>query len=110
MVIAIKDQGDIKIIYIAGQLDTNTSPDAQQQIEQLIDVGSKKILINLEDLSYISSAGLRVLLATVKHLKSSNGILKICCLNEMVQNVFNISEFETILDVFSTEEDGLKDF
>ena len=110
MAIAIKDQGGIKIIYITGQLDTNTSPDMQQKLELLIQEDSKKLLVNLEDLSYISSAGLRVLLATVKSLKSCEGALRICCLNEMAQEVFNISGFNNILDVYSTEEEALKNF
>ena len=110
MTIATKDQGEIKIIYIPGQLDTNTSPDVQQQLELIIQEGSQKLLVNLEDLSYISSAGLRMLLVTVKHLKSSGGKFRICCLNEMAQEAFYVSGFNNILDVYSTEEEALKNF
>ena len=110
MDIATKDHGQVKIVYITGKLDTNTSPDAQRQLDQLIDEGSKKILVNLEDLSYISSAGLRVLLATAKKLKSCDGELRICCLNEMAQEVFDISGFNNILDVYKTEDEALNGF
>ena len=110
MEIATKDHDSVKIVYIPGQLDTNTSPDVQNQLDQLINEGAILILINLKDLNYISSAGLRILLATAKQLKNSSGELRICCLNEMAQEVFDISGFNNILNVFNTEEEALKDF
>lgn len=110
MDIATKDSGHIKIVYIPGQLDTNTSPQTQAQLDLLINDGATRILINLEDLNYISSAGLRVLLATAKQLKNADGELRICCLNEMAQEVFDISGFNNILNVFNTEEEALQGF
>lgn len=110
MDIETKDNGQVKIVHIPGQLDTNTSPEAQNRLNQLINDGTTRILINLEDLNYISSAGLRVLLATAKQLKGGSGELRICCLNEMAQEVFDISGFNNILNVFETEEEALKDF
>ncbi len=110
MEIATKDHDQVKIVYIPGQMDTNTSPDVQNQLTQLINAGATRMLINLEDLNYISSAGLRVLLSTAKQLKSCSGELRICSLNEMAQEVFDISGFNNILNVFKTEEDALTDF
>ena len=110
MDIATEDHDEIKIAYIPGQLDTNSSPEAQSQLDQLIKEGATNILINLEDLSYISSAGLRVLLTTAKQLKTCNGRLRVCCLNEMAREVFDISGFNNILDVYNTEEDALNGF
>ena len=93
-----------------GNLDTNTAPRAHEQIDQLIDGGSSKILINFDNLNYISSAGLRILLATAKKLKPASGDLKICGLNQTVQEVFDISGFSSILSVVATEEDALAGF
>ena len=76
----------------------------------LIDAGAQKLLVNFENLDYISSAGLRILLATAKKLKASQGDLKICWLNETVQEVFDISGFATILSVSKTEEEALGAF
>jgi anti-sigma B factor antagonist len=107
MEISITESGDVRILSFQGNLDTNTSPDAESEINGLIAAGAQKLLINFEKLDYISSAGLRILLATAKKLKASQGDLKICCLNKTVQEVFDISGFSTILSVSNTEEEAL---
>lgn len=110
MEVTVKEVSEVRVLLFEGNLDTNTAPQAQAQIDELIDGGSSKILINFDDLNYISSAGLRVLLATAKKLKATSGDLKICGLNQTVQEVFDISGFSSILSVVATEEDALAGF
>jgi anti-anti-sigma factor len=110
MEVTVKEVNEVNVMSFEGNLDTNTAPKAQEQIDQLIDGGPSKFLINFDNLNYISSAGLRVLLATAKKLKATNGDLKICGLNKTVQEVFDISGFSSILSVVATEEDALAGF
>ncbi len=98
------------VVGVEGNLDTNTAPDAQQHLDGLQDGGVQKILVNFTDLDYISSAGLRVLLATAKRISASGGSLRICGLNETVSEVFEISGFSVILNVFGSEADALEGF
>ena len=107
MEITIRDQGDTKVVMLNGKLDTNTTSVAESEINALLDGGASKLLINFEQLSYISSSGLRLLLATAKRLKGSGGELKVCSLNEMATEVFEISGFSSILNVFSSEQEAL---
>jgi len=110
MEISVTESGDVRILSFQGNLDTNTSPQAENEINGLIEAGAQKLLVNFEKLDYISSAGLRILLATAKKLKASQGDLKICSLNDTVQEVFDISGFATILSVSKTEEEALSAF
>lgn len=110
MEISVTESGDVRILSFQGNLDTNTSPQAESEINSLIDAGAQKLLVNFEKLDYISSAGLRILLATAKKLKASEGDLKICGLNDTVQEVFDISGFATILSVTKTEDEALGAF
>jgi anti-sigma B factor antagonist len=110
MEITVTDAGEVKVIRIEGKLDTQSSPDAQTQLTQLIDQGATKLVVNFEKLDYISSAGLRILLAAAKQLKGNSGELRICSLNEVVQEVFDISGFTTILTVTKTEPEALEGF
>ena len=107
MEITVRDEGDTKVVMLNGKLDTNTTPAVESEINTLLDAGASKLLINFEQLSYISSSGLRVLLATAKRLKGSGGELKVCSLNEMATEVFEISGFSSILNVFSSEQEAL---
>jgi len=110
MEIATSEVESVSVVRIAGNLDTNTAPEAQQHLDDLQDAGVDKILVNFEALGYISSAGLRVLLATAKRLGAAGGILHICGLNETVDEVFEISGFSVILSVFGTEQEALQGF
>jgi len=110
MQISVKTANEVKVLAFEGSLDTQTSPDALTQLTQLIDGGDKKIVVNFEKLQYISSAGLRILLAAAKQLKAADGELRICDLNEVVKEVFDISGFSTIFKIFESETDALDSF
>lgn len=108
MDISIIEIGSVKVFRLEGNLDTNTSPEVQESINQEISQGATKILVNLENVDFVSSAGLRVLLATAKRLGGVGGALRISNLNETVTEVFEISGFSTILDVCANEEEALQ--
>lgn len=97
------------VVRMSGNLDTNTSGPAHQKLDALIEEGNTHLLVNLRQVAFVSSAGLRILLATAKRLNGTEGTLKISDLNETVNEVFEISGFNSILNVFSTEEDALND-
>ena len=110
MEINVKQVDSVNVMEFTGNLDTNTAPEAENQINALLDGGASKILVNFENLNYISSAGLRVLLITAKKMMATGGSLKICSLNGTVQEVFDISGFNTILSLAANEADALAAF
>ncbi len=110
MQISVKTANEVKVLAFEGSLDTQTSSDALTQLTQLIEGGDRKILVNFEKLHYISSVGLRILLAAAKQLKTADGELRICDLNEVVKEVFDISGFTLIFKIFGTESEALKGF
>jgi len=108
--IAVSESGEVKILRIDGKLDTRTAPDAQALLTEIIEEGATKIVVNFEKLVYISSAGLRVLLAAAKQLRQNSGELRVCGLNEVVQEVFEISGFNTILAITKSELEAIENF
>ena len=98
---------DVVIVKLLGNLDTNTAPDAEAEINKWLENGALKMVINLEQTNYVSSAGLRIFLATAKKITASGGVLKLCGANDVVQEILDISGFSTILDVKKTEEEAL---
>ena len=109
MEICVRETGGVSVLDFTGNLDTNTSAAAEIEVNKLLDGGSEK-MFNFQDLNYISSSGLRILLATAKKLRTTGGKMKVCSLNETVQEVFDISGFATILDLASNEEEALSGF
>ena len=102
--------GVVSVMEFTGNLDTNTSPAAESEVNGLLEGGSELILFNFENLNYISSSGLRILLSTANKMKTSGGKMMVCNLNDMVQEVFDISGFAAILDLASNEEEALAAF
>ena len=110
MDITTRAQNGVTLVALAGSLDSNTSPQAQQALDGILAGGGKKMVIDFTALDYISSAGLRVLLGTAKRLSGAGGGLHLFGLNDTVREVFDISGFSTILAVYATEAEALKGF
>jgi len=91
-------------------MNANTSNEVYVKLEDLIMGGNKKLIINLEKLNYISSAGLRVLLSANKLIKKKEGALHICGLNNAAKEVFHISGFNMIFKTFDSESEALEGF
>jgi anti-sigma B factor antagonist len=106
--IKTSEVNEVVVVNLIGNLDTNTSPTAESEINSWLEKGTQKMVINLEETRYISSAGLRIFLITAKKMTASEGAVKFCCPNEVVQEILDISGFSTILDVKKTEEEALE--
>lgn len=97
-------------VAVKGRLDSVTASKMETHCKALIDEGQTRILIDLKELEYISSAGLRVLLVIAKSLKSKSGTLVLCQLSSMVMEVMVISGFDKIFAMTATREEGLARF
>lgn len=102
-----KKHDDIFVIIPKGRLDASNSGNLESKLLGLMDDGEKKILIDFSQLEYISSAGLRVLLMAAKRMKAAGGQLALCAMNENVKQVFDISGFSAIFNIYLNEEEGV---
>ncbi len=98
------------VVSISGRMDAVTTPDVESRLRQLITSGEKQLVINLQQLDYISSAGLRALLATAKRLKAEQGDIAFAHLEGHVREVFEISGLYSVFKVFDTTDAALKQF
>ena len=97
MTIEIKRNAEETIIEVAGRLDTITAPALDKAINEDID-GTKNLVLDLKDLEYISSAGLRVLLSTQKKMQRI-GSMKVKNVGDSIMEVFEITGFADILEI-----------
>lgn len=88
---------NVLTLKIAGRLDTNTAPQLESEIQESIE-GVRKLILNFEELVYVSSAGLRVILAAQKQM-NRQGSMIIRNVNSTVMEVFEITGFEDILTI-----------
>ena len=87
-----------------GRLDGSTGILFEQDVQQQIDAGNNSLVVDFSQLEYISSAGLRALLVVAKKLKSTGGRMALCALRKPVKEVFDVTGYTTLLDVFPTRD------
>ena len=108
--ITSRDENGITIVEIEGKMNTGASPDADKYINDLLDQGATRIILNLENLDFIASTGLRVILATGKKLAKAGGKLVLCNPNITVMDVLKMSGFSQMFNVFDSEEEAVGSF
>ena len=108
MKIQKKKQDNIMVIAVSGRLDAVTSPELEKELLSIIAEGNKSLVLDFAKLDYISSAGLRVVLAGAKKIKQQQGILRLACLKGVVKEVFEVSGFDSIIPCFDTADSAFK--
>ena len=97
MTITKKQNGTTLEIALEGRLDTMTAPELEAELNQSLSAADSLVL-DFSKLDYISSAGLRVLLSAHK-IMSGKGGMKVTHVNEIVQEVFDVTGFADILTI-----------
>ena len=96
MKIDLKKEDKKLTIKLGGKLDTNTSPELDSKMNEL--EGMEEVIIDMKELDYISSAGLRVLLSMQK-VMNKQGKMTIINVCENVMDIFEVTGFSDILDI-----------
>jgi anti-anti-sigma factor len=92
-------------LIITGRIDSMSAPELQQQFEELILGGSRLIVADLEQVNFISSAGLRVFLIAQKELTRVGGEIILFKAAESVTRVFAMSGFHLLLKIIASEKE-----
>ena len=92
------EEEDSSVIFLIGRVDTNTAPEFEKAYQELLDDGKTKIIVDMVDCSYISSAGLRVLISLHKKLMMG-GTLIIRHVSSDIMEVFTMTGFNNILKI-----------
>lgn len=94
-----EEQGALKILTLVGRLDTETAPDFELAAHDLFEAGGRQFVVDLGQISYVSSAGLRVLLALAKKVEGQ-GAMRLSSLQPVVKEVFEKSGFARLFQIF----------
>jgi anti-sigma B factor antagonist len=99
---------DIVTLSLSGKLDTTSAKAFEEKILGQIESGERRIVIDLAQLDYVSSSGLRVFLLASKRLTSANGKIALCSLKDQVKEVFDIAGFSSIFSIFGPHDEAIK--
>lgn len=88
------------VVTIRGDLDALTTPEATQYLESLVEAGNVNLIVDLGQVNYMSSAGLRMILVTLKKSREKGGDLRLAAPNPGVEKILEITGFDNIIRYF----------
>ena len=103
-------QSDVSIIRVGGYIDTTTSSELERALDSLLKAGVFRVIIDLGNVDYISSAGWGIFISEIKGIRERGGDLKLARMIPDVYEVFELLEFHYILKAFDSIEEGIRDF
>jgi anti-sigma B factor antagonist len=103
-------QDGIKIFRLKGRLDSNTSQGFEDELFRAISDGSNKIIVDFENLDYISSAGLGVVFKANKALLREDGRVILCSMQNYIREIFKTTGIDSFVPILDTMDQALKAF
>lgn len=108
MEISEEKKGDALVLSLSGRLDAATSKAFQDRILAVIDAGERRLVVDLSQLDYLSSSGLRVFLLAAQRLSGANGKIVLCSLMKPVREVFDIVGFSSLFSIYGSADEALR--
>lgn len=105
-----KEINNIDCLYLKGHLDAHTAPELEQVLSSLVTNNRNKILVNLQELEYISSAGLGVFMAFIEDVRDKGGDIKLTSMKPKVYSVFDLLGFPLLFDIEDDQEKAIQKF
>ncbi len=107
MEISAERQGGVVVIKAAGRVDSSNSREFHAGIEAILADDDQAVVVDFEEIAYISSAGMRVVLLLAKSLKSKAVGFALCSMSESVLEIFTISGFNKIISIHDSQSDAV---
>ncbi len=104
------DGQPVQIVRVEGYLDSSTFPQLQDRLSELISEKNYRFVIDVEELNYISSAGLGVLMGMLQEVREHEGDLKMANMSTKIRNVFDMLGFSRLLRIYDSVDQAVEAF
>ncbi len=108
MNLVLEEKGKHAVMRLEGRIDATSAPILESKIDELLGKKILRLIIDFSHVDYLSSAGLRFLLAATKRYKSSHGMLVIATPSDDVMAIIKMAGFEKILHIYPDEKHALQ--
>ncbi|WP_028306488.1 STAS domain-containing protein [Desulfitibacter alkalitolerans] len=96
-----------EIVTVSGKIDAYQSIKLKDALNDIIDRGSKKIIVNLHDVNFLDSTTLGILISALKKIKNKGGEICITRLQPNVEEIFELTRLNKIFTIFSSNEEAI---
>lgn len=107
---SLSEKGNVAVIKIGGRLDVETSPEFHKRLKELVDKGTKNVVINMGKLIFIASAGLGVLINLNSAIEKNGGKLVLSSMSDKIAKIFKLLGFINLFEIYESDQKALDAF
>ncbi|NLI79855.1 MAG: STAS domain-containing protein [Candidatus Riflebacteria bacterium] len=100
----------VTLIVLRGEIGTETVNQFKDRVDQIVNEGQTKLIMDFQEVNYLNSMGLGVVAATLKKVKKGKGDLKLINLSPAVQELFELTRLTKVFEIFESQEAAVKSF
>jgi anti-sigma B factor antagonist len=100
-------EGDRTVVSVGGEIDVYTAPKLREQLIDLVSGGSYHLIIDMENVDFLDSTGLGVLVGGLKRVRSHDGSLHLVCTQDRILKIFRITGLTKVFPIHATVDEAL---
>jgi len=110
MEISTEELKQVSVMAVTGRVDSATAPELENSLKKLVEAAKTQIVLDLKNVEYMSSAGLRAMVSTLKAVKRVNGDLRLASPSPRVEEVLRLAGLTSIFSIHPTRDEAVASF
>jgi len=106
--LVVRQEGEWTVLAVSGEIDIATAPSLREKLHSLLADGKLQLIIDLDEVTFLDSTALGVLVGVLKRARTEGGELRIVCNQPRVRKVFEITRLDSAFDLCTSVEDAVK--
>jgi anti-sigma B factor antagonist len=108
LTLSTRTAGPFEIIAVGGEIDVYTAPRLRESIVSAIEEGHRRLIVDVEQVEFLDSTGLGVLVGALKRVRGDGGSLDIVCTHERILKIFEITGLDKVFGLHRTVESAVQ--
>jgi anti-sigma B factor antagonist len=107
--LSTRETAGLCVVDVGGEIDVYTSPKLRERLVALVGEGAHRLVIDLEDVEFIDSTGLGVLVGVLKRIRARDGSMSLVCSQDGLLRVFRITGLENVFTIYASLEEATEE-
>ena len=105
--LATRTEGDRTVVSVGGEIDVYTAPKLREQLIDLVSAGNYHLVVDMENVDFLDSTGLGVLVGGLKRVRAHDGSLELVCTQERILKIFRITGLTKVFPIHSSVDEAI---
>lgn len=105
--LSTRTQGEHTVLGVGGEIDVYTAPQLRERLIELVEGGQQHIVVDMEQVEFLDSTGLGVLVGGLKRVRAQDGSLRLVCGQERILKIFRITGLEKVFGIYPSVDEAV---